>query len=93
MLRKQLDIARLNRDAYTAKIQYQRIRMQELEMMRSLVEDECEETQVLLTRTERQIGEIRAQLCRSRGMSAIYGPGIDTGPVLACLKNGTYQTA
>lgn len=64
MLRKQLGVARLSRDAYTAKIEYQRKRMQELEMMKSLVEDECEETQVFLTKTERQIGQIRAQMCR-----------------------------
>ena len=70
-----LNLARLSRDAYTAKLQYQRIRMEELEMMKAIVEDECEETQVLLNQTERQIGQIRKQLYSSGGIAACRKTG------------------
>lgn len=72
-----LSLARLNRDACTAKMQYQRIRMQELEMMRAIVEDEYEETQVSLSRAEGQIGQIRKQL-------------YDSGGITACRKTGQW---
>lgn len=54
--RQRLGMARLSRDAYTAKMEYQRLRMRELEMMRALVEDEYEETQASTRRCVRLVG-------------------------------------
>ncbi|KAF8414433.1 hypothetical protein L210DRAFT_3509235 [Boletus edulis BED1] len=57
-----LHIARMSRDVHTARVQYHRLRMRELEMKRSFVEDELEESQASLSRVERQIGQIRKRL-------------------------------
>ena len=70
---QRLDLARLSQDTYTVKMQYQCLRMQELEMMRALVEDEYEETQVSLNQTKCEIGQIRKQLYHSGGIIACRG--------------------
>ena len=64
-----LNLARLSRDVYAAKMQYQCLRMQELEMMRAVVKDEHEETQVSLSQMECQIGQIHKQLYDSGGIT------------------------
>lgn len=71
MNREMLQLARMSRDACNAKIQYNRLRAQELEKMRSLVEDEIEASQACLTQVERQIGQIRKRLYASGGMASI----------------------
>lgn len=66
-----LRIARTSRDAHNTKIQYHRIRLRELDMMRSLVADELEESQISLDEVERQIGHIRKRLYASGGTASI----------------------
>lgn len=67
-----LHLARQSRDAYNAKIQYQRLRLQELEMMRCFTEDELAESEVSLRQVERRLGQIRKRLYANGGI-----PGID----------------
>lgn len=49
----------MSREVYTVKMKYQRLRMQELEMVRSIAEGELEESQVYLNQMGHQIGHIR----------------------------------
>lgn len=67
-----LDVARKSRDVYTARIHYQRLRLQELKMIQRALVDELEESQAGLDTTERQIGQIRKQLYSNNG-----GPGME----------------
>ncbi|KAI9568309.1 hypothetical protein HD554DRAFT_2260079 [Boletus coccyginus] len=54
MNKQMLDLARMTREVYAAKMQYQRLRMQELEMIKLVMGDELEETQGCLNQMERQ---------------------------------------
>ena len=83
-----LNLAQLSQDIYAAKMQYQCLHMQELEMMRAVVEDEHEETQVSLSQMEHQIGQICKQLYDSGGITACRKTG-----QWSCLFNGTTSHA
>ncbi|KAF8123669.1 hypothetical protein EV363DRAFT_1179499 [Boletus edulis] len=62
MTTQMLHLSRKSRDVYTAKLHYQHLRMQELDMMKNIMQDELEEIQVYLNRAEHQIGQIRQEL-------------------------------
>lgn len=64
-----LHLARKSRDVYNAKIHYQRLRMQELQMVQGILVDELEASQGCLDMMERQIGEIRTQVYPSGGIA------------------------
>lgn len=51
MDKKMLHLVQMSRDFYVAKMQYQRLRMRELEMMKVIIRDELEETQGYLNQT------------------------------------------
>lgn len=69
MATRMLHLARISRDVFTTKIRYQRLRMQELQMMQSILVDELEASQVSLDRMEGQIGEIRKQVYSTGGVA------------------------
>lgn len=64
-----LHLARKSREVYAAKISYQRLRMEELEMIRSIMQDQLEVSQVYLNGSERQIGQIRQGLFSKGGIA------------------------
>ncbi|KAI9453752.1 hypothetical protein HD554DRAFT_2043271 [Boletus coccyginus] len=69
MNKQMLDLARMTREVYAAKMQYQRLRMQELEMIKLVMGDELEETQGCLNQMERQVGQIHQDLLDSGAIS------------------------
>ncbi|KAI6100206.1 hypothetical protein F5141DRAFT_324555 [Pisolithus sp. B1] len=63
-----LQVARATRNELAASVKYHRLRLQEIELMRTMVIDECEEAEALLKAADRQIGEIKHTLnCEGRG--------------------------
>ncbi|KAG9309379.1 hypothetical protein JVU11DRAFT_10621 [Chiua virens] len=85
MNQKMLSLAQLSRSICTAKMHYQHLRMQELEMMKEVVENQYEDTQFSLNQTHRQIGEIRRQLYNSGGITACG----ETGPWSSLFNSST----
>lgn len=64
---RMLQLARASRDAFTARLQYHRLRLKELELMCSVVTDECEVAETFVKKAEWQIGEIKHILNREGG--------------------------
>ncbi|KAI6026894.1 hypothetical protein BKA83DRAFT_4588979 [Pisolithus microcarpus] len=63
-----LQLAHASRDAFAAGIQYHRLCLQEIEMMRIMVTDEYEEAEALLKAADCQIGQVKHSLnCEGRG--------------------------
>ncbi|KAF8119593.1 hypothetical protein EV363DRAFT_1402575 [Boletus edulis] len=62
MNKKILGLARMSREVYVAKMQYQRLRMRELEMLKDVMGDELEETRGNLNQMEHQVGHIHRDL-------------------------------
>ena len=62
MNKRILELARVSREVYIAKMRYQRLRMRELEMMKAVMGDELEETQGYLNQMDGQVGEIHEDL-------------------------------
>lgn len=56
---RMLELSRASRRAFFAQVQYCRLRLQEIEVMRTIAVDECEEAEARLKRADSQIGEIR----------------------------------
>lgn len=70
-----LGLARTSRDVCMAKIQYQRLRLQELELIKAFIGDELEETQGCFSQMEHQVSQIHQDLLGSRAVE----PGSNTG--------------
>ena len=62
MNKRILELARVSREVYIAKMRYQHLRMRELEMMKAVMGDELEETQGYLNQMDGQVGEIHEDL-------------------------------
>ncbi|KAF8119597.1 hypothetical protein EV363DRAFT_1176118 [Boletus edulis] len=58
MNKQMLDLARMTREVYVARMQYQRLRMQELEMIKLVMREELEELGGYLNQMECQVGRI-----------------------------------
>ncbi|KAG6370924.1 hypothetical protein JVT61DRAFT_10771 [Boletus reticuloceps] len=56
MNKQMLDLARMTREVYVARMQYQRLRMQELEMIKLVMREELEELGGYLNQMECQVG-------------------------------------
>ncbi|KAG1845033.1 hypothetical protein C8R48DRAFT_678255 [Suillus tomentosus] len=71
---RMLELSRISRRAFAAKMEYQRLRTEELELMTSLLKDEMEESQGHLTKTDLQIGSLRNDL-HDAGVAVIGSKG------------------
>ncbi|KAG1866443.1 hypothetical protein C8R48DRAFT_672179 [Suillus tomentosus] len=69
-----LELSRISRRAFAAKMEYQRLRAEELELMASLLKDEMEEVHGHLTKTDLQIGSLRNDL-HDAGVAVIGSRG------------------
>ncbi|KAI5986598.1 hypothetical protein EDD15DRAFT_2373032 [Pisolithus albus] len=56
---RRLHIARATRDALAASLRYHQLRLREIELMRTMAIDECEEAEALLKAADRQVGEVK----------------------------------
>ena len=63
-----LQLARASRDAFAAYLRFHRLRVKELDMMRTIAADECEQAEVFLRKADWQIGEIKHVLDREGGV-------------------------
>lgn len=54
-----LELVRASRATFTAHAKYQRLRLKELDIVRSMAIDECEEAESLLKEVEWQAGEVK----------------------------------
>ncbi|KAG2156323.1 hypothetical protein DEU56DRAFT_750864 [Suillus clintonianus] len=77
---RMLELSRVTRRAIATRLRYQRLRAHELDLMKSIHEDETELTQTELKTVDHQIGSIRNML-REGGVVAIGddGHGFDPG--------------
>ena len=57
-----LQLARASREAFAAHAKYQRLRIQEIEIMRLSAVDDYEEAAAVVQRADHQIGELRHTL-------------------------------
>ena len=64
-----LDLTRMTREVYAAKMQYQHLRMQELELMKLVMGNELEETKRYLDEMECQVGQVHQDLLDSGAIS------------------------
>jgi hypothetical protein len=74
-----LELSRVTRRALATRLRYQRIRAQELELMKSIHEDETELTQTELKDVDLQIRSIQTMLCDG-GLVAIGSRGYEFDP-------------
>jgi hypothetical protein len=56
---RMLQLARASRHSFSAQVQYCRLRLQEIEVMRTIAMDECDAAEAALQRAESQVGELR----------------------------------
>lgn len=68
------ELARVSRRTRAAQMEYQRLRAEELRLIRSIMEDEVEESNAYLNRTDLQIGSVRNDLFNA-GVAAIGSNG------------------
>jgi hypothetical protein len=54
-----LQLARASRDALAAYLRFHRLRVKELDMMRAIAANECDQAEIFLRKAEWQIGEIK----------------------------------
>lgn len=73
-----LELARASLDAFAANEKYRRLRIRELDIMRTVAVDEFEEAVVLRKKAERQIGEVRHML--SSGGTDVLGQQVKLFP-------------
>jgi hypothetical protein len=74
-----LELSRVTRRAIATRLRYQRLRAHELDLMKSIHEDETELTQTELKTVDLQIGSIRNML-REGGVVPIADKGYGFGP-------------
>ena len=60
-----LDLTRMTQEVYAAKMQYQRLCIQELELMKLVMEDELEETKGYLDEMKCQVDQVHQDLLDS----------------------------
>ncbi|KAI9568507.1 hypothetical protein HD554DRAFT_2172292 [Boletus coccyginus] len=63
---RMLQLAHASRDAFAASVWYHRLRLKELEIMRTIATDRCDQAKVWLKQADWQIGEIKHILDRDR---------------------------
>lgn len=69
-----LELSRISRQTFAAKMEYQRLRAEELELITSLMKDEMEESQAHVTKADLQIGSLRNSL-HDAGVAVIGDKG------------------
>lgn len=69
-----LELSHISHRTFAAKMEYQRLRAEELELITSLMRDEMEESQAHLKRTDLQIGSLRNSL-HDAGVAVIGNKG------------------
>ncbi|KAG1844503.1 hypothetical protein DFJ58DRAFT_802474 [Suillus subalutaceus] len=62
MNKRMLELSRITRRAFAARIQFQRLRSHELELMKSLVDDEIEQVKTQINAIDLQIGSIEGMI-------------------------------
>ncbi|KAG1780996.1 hypothetical protein EV702DRAFT_1250538 [Suillus placidus] len=76
--KRMLELSRVSRQALAARMEYQRLRTEELGLITSIVHDELEESQSRLIRADLQIGSLRNDLYDA-GVSVIGNKGRQCG--------------
>ncbi|KAG1793489.1 uncharacterized protein HD556DRAFT_1443604 [Suillus plorans] len=71
---RMLELSRISRRTFAAKMEYQRLRAEELELITSLMRDEMEESQAHLKRADLQIGSLQNSL-HNAGVAVIGNKG------------------
>lgn len=74
-----LELARASRDAFAAHLRYHRLRIKELDIMRVVATDGCDQAEAFLQKADWQIGEIKYILNRDgigllEDRMSLFGP-------------------